>query len=302
MSSQIRGILFMASASAIIPVADGIAKVLSENHSALLVSSGRYFAASILLLPIAFMKHGRKALPPRHRLKPHIMRTILMVMAMTLFYVSIVTIDLATAVSAFFVGPIVGSVAAVFLLGEKMTKAKLVALGLGFVGAIIIARPGTAMSPGVLLALAAGVCYGFYLVSTRLRRNHAAAGAGLPERLRHAAPAAAGHPDMVGPIRLRDHATASHGCHLAGLPHADHQCLPPCGRHDARAALLCRADHLGHRRLCLVQAAARTHGLDRRGLRRSGRAGADLHAQAGFVSKKLTMRTDNTRRKGFRHE
>jgi drug/metabolite transporter (DMT)-like permease len=168
MSSQIRGILFMASASAIIPVADGIAKVLSENHSALLVSSGRYFAASILLLPIAFMKHGRKALPPRHRLKPHVMRTILMVMAMTLFYVSIVTIDLATAVSAFFVGPIVGSVAAVFLLGERMTKAKLVALGLGFAGAIIIARPGTAMSPGVLLALAAGVCYGFYLVSTRL--------------------------------------------------------------------------------------------------------------------------------------
>lgn len=168
MSSQIRGIVFMASSSAIIPVADGIAKVLSENHSALLVSSGRYFAASFLLLPIAFMKHRGSALPPRHRLKPHIMRTLLMVLAMTLFYVSIVTIDLATAVSAFFIGPVVGSVAALFMLGERMTKAKLIALGLGFVGAIIIARPGAAMSPGVLLALASGVCYGFYLVSTRL--------------------------------------------------------------------------------------------------------------------------------------
>lgn len=160
--------MLMASASAIIPVADGLAKVLSENHSALLVSSGRYFAASLLLLPIAFSRHGRLALPPRHRLKPHIVRTILMVLAMTLFYAAIVTIDLATAVSAFFVGPVVGSVAAVFLLGEKMTKAKLLALVLGFAGAIIIARPGAAMSPGVLLALAAGVCYGFYLVSTRL--------------------------------------------------------------------------------------------------------------------------------------
>jgi drug/metabolite transporter (DMT)-like permease len=168
MSSQIRGIVFMASASAIIPVADGIAKVLSENHSALLVSSGRYFAASFLLLPVAFLKHRGNALPPRHRLKPHIMRTLLMVVAMTLFYVSIVTIDLATAVSAFFVGPVVGSVAAMFMLGEKMTRAKLVALLLGFVGAITIARPGSAMSPGVLLALASGVCYGFYLVSTRL--------------------------------------------------------------------------------------------------------------------------------------
>ncbi|HZG27481.1 MAG TPA: DMT family transporter [Ensifer sp.] len=168
MSSQIRGIVFMATSSAIIPVADGIAKVLSENHSALLVSSGRYFAASFLLLPIAFMKHKGSALPPRHRLKPHIMRTLLMVLAMTLFYVSIVTIDLATAVSAFFIGPVVGSVTAVFMLGEKMTKAKLVALALGFAGAIIIARPGASMSPGVLLALASGVCYGFYLVSTRL--------------------------------------------------------------------------------------------------------------------------------------
>lgn len=168
MSSQIRGIVFMATSSAIIPVADGIAKVLSENHSALLVSSGRYFAASFLLLPIAFMKHKGSALPPRHRLKPHIMRTLLMVLAMTLFYVSIVTIDLATAVAAFFIGPVVASVAAVFMLREKMTRVKLAALALGFVGAIVIARPGTAMSPGVLLALAAGVCYGFYLVSTRL--------------------------------------------------------------------------------------------------------------------------------------
>ncbi len=168
MSSQIKGIAFMAMSSAIIPIADGIAKVLSENHSALLVSSGRYFAASFLLLPIALLKHKGSALPPRHRLKPHIMRTLLMVVAMTLFYVSIVTIDLATAVSAFFVGPVVGSVAAVFMLGEKMTRAKLVALVLGFAGAIIIAKPGTTMSPGVLLALASGVCYGFYLVSTRL--------------------------------------------------------------------------------------------------------------------------------------
>ncbi len=168
MSSQIKGIAFMAMSSAIIPVADGIAKVLSESHSALLVSSGRYFAASFLLLPIALLKHKGSALPPRHRLKPHIMRTLLMVVAMTLFYVSIVTIDLATAVSAFFVGPVVGSVAALFMLGEKMTRAKLVALVLGFAGAIIIAKPGTTMSPGVLLALASGVCYGFYLVSTRL--------------------------------------------------------------------------------------------------------------------------------------
>lgn len=168
MSSQIRGIMLMAMGSAIIPLADGIAKVLSENHSALLVSSGRYFAASLLLLPIAFLRHGRSALPPRHRLKPHIVRTILMVTAMTLFYAAIVTIDLATAVSAFFVGPIVASVTAVFLLGEKMTPSKITALALGFAGAIIIARPGADMSSGVLLALASGVCFGFYLVSTRL--------------------------------------------------------------------------------------------------------------------------------------
>lgn len=168
MSSQIRGILLMATGSAIIPIADGIAKALSEHHSALLVSSGRYFAASFLLLPIAFMKHGRNALPPRHRLKPHIVRTILMVTAMTLFYTAIVTIDLATAVSAFFIGPVVASLAAVFMVGEKMTPAKVLALLLGFAGAIIIARPGAAISPGILLALASGVCYGFYLVSTRV--------------------------------------------------------------------------------------------------------------------------------------
>lgn len=165
----------MALGSAIIPVADALAKILSENHSALLVSSGRYFAASLLLLPAAFLTKGREALPPRHRLKPHVVRTILMVTAMTLFYAAIVTIDLATAVSAFFIGPVVASLAAVLILGERMTRTKMIALVLGFAGAMIIAKPGASMSPGVLLALAAGVAYGFYLVSTRLASGQTSA-------------------------------------------------------------------------------------------------------------------------------
>mgnify|MGYP000211558044 CR=1 FL=1 len=175
MQKQVKGIVLMGLGSSIIPISDGFAKVLSESHSALLVSSGRYFAATALLVPFALARFGRSALPPTHRLMPHVLRTLFMVGSMTFYFMAIVTIDLATAVSAFFVGPIVGSLMAVIVLGERLTAPKVTALALGFAGAVIIARPGTAMSPGILLALLAGVCFGFYLVSTRAASGEATA-------------------------------------------------------------------------------------------------------------------------------
>jgi drug/metabolite transporter (DMT)-like permease len=118
------------------------------------------------VLPIAFARHGAHILPSE-RLGAHGLRTLFLVASMTLYFVAIAEVPLATAVSAFFVGPILAVVLAVFILKERLTIWKLLSLGLGFLGALVMLRPGAAIEPGLLYAFGSGFCFAFYMIATR---------------------------------------------------------------------------------------------------------------------------------------
>ncbi len=165
-SQPLKGVALMALAMLLIPVVDGIAKYLSADYSPLFLSWARYMVASTIVLPVAVILRGRHFLP-RERRKSHVARTVCLVAAMTLYFLSIARIPLATAVSAYFVGPIIAVALSAIVLKERLTRRKSVSLVLGFAGAIIILRPGTVIEPGILLALGAGLFFALYLVATR---------------------------------------------------------------------------------------------------------------------------------------
>ncbi|MFN0262827.1 DMT family transporter [Tepidamorphus sp. 3E244] len=159
-------IVLMAIAMLLIPGADGIAKHLSTDLSPLFISWARYLVASLLLAPVAFALKGRDALP-RGGYLPQVMRTVFLVSAMSLYFVAIATVPLATAISAFFIAPIAAAVLSVPLLGERLTGRKIAALVLGFLGVLLIVNPTSGFEPGLLLAIAAGILFACYMVATR---------------------------------------------------------------------------------------------------------------------------------------
>lgn len=165
-SRQATGILLMTAAMVSIPLVDGIAKYLTAAHSPLFVGWARYAVAGLIVLPIAFLRNGRQIFPTERRAS-HLLRTFFLVLSMTLYFLALARIPLATAISAFFIGPIVAVVLSIFVLKERMTWPKVASLTLGFIGAIIILRPGAALNPGILLAFGAGLCFGLYLIATR---------------------------------------------------------------------------------------------------------------------------------------
>lgn len=160
------GIGLMALAMLLIPLVDGLAKHLSQTHSPLYISWARYAVACLVVLPIALRLHGRAFLP-RRNIGSHLLRTIFLMAAMTLYFLAIARIPLATAVSAYFIGPIIAVLLAFFILKEPLTARKLVALGLGFAGAMFILRPGGDLDPGIVLAMGSGGCFALYLIATR---------------------------------------------------------------------------------------------------------------------------------------
>lgn len=165
-SRHTTGIILMAVAMLSIPLVDGFAKHLSASYSPLFISWARYAAASLIVLPFAALRHGTQLLPVERR-GAHALRTVFLVISMTLYFLAIARIPLATAISAFFVGPIIAVVLSVFVLKEKLTARKLLSLGLGFGGALVILKPGGTIDPGLLFAFGSGLCFALYMIATR---------------------------------------------------------------------------------------------------------------------------------------
>lgn len=168
MSDQMKGIILMALGCLSIPAVDSIAKLLAADYSPVFISFMRYFTAAAIVTPFAFAVSGKKIIPARNRLIPHIMRTVFIIGAMTFYYIAISTVELATAVSCFFIGPIIATVLSAFILNERMSWMKIASLVLGFAGALIVAQPTTGIQPGIIYALLTGLLFGFYLVATRM--------------------------------------------------------------------------------------------------------------------------------------
>lgn len=165
-SRSVQGVCLMAVAMLIIPSVDGIAKYLSSDHSPLFLSWARYAVASMVVLPIAFAARGRRVFP-RERLAAHVLRTVFLISAMTLYFLAISRIPLATAITAFFIGPVLSVALSVVILKERMTLWKGISLALGFVGALVILQPRGSTDPGLLLAFGAGAFFAFYMIATR---------------------------------------------------------------------------------------------------------------------------------------
>ncbi|WP_162262539.1 DMT family transporter [Bosea sp. Root483D1] len=165
------GVLLMAAAMLIIPTSDAIAKYLSGAHSPAFLSWVRYVAALGFILPVALFWRGQQpAAPlasPRRYWLSHILRTAFLVTAMTLYFVAITRIPLADALGAYFIAPIAATLLASITLRERLDRRKLLAVALGFVGAILVVRPGAETSADTLIALASGICMACYLVLTR---------------------------------------------------------------------------------------------------------------------------------------
>ena len=94
------------------------------------------------------------------RLPLHTLRNLAHFTGQNLWFYSLSLITLAQVFALEFTSPIWVVVLAFLFLGERLTRARVLAVGLGFLGAIAVARPGAGGDP-LGLALAAGSAIGF---------------------------------------------------------------------------------------------------------------------------------------------
>ncbi len=99
----------------------------------------------------------------------HLIRNISHFTGQNLWFYALTVIPLAQVFALEFTSPIWAIFLAAIVLGEKLTKIRLLTAALGFVGVLIITQPwSTSISPGVIAAALAAIGFAGSAVFTRL--------------------------------------------------------------------------------------------------------------------------------------
>lgn len=95
------------------------------------------------------------------RIGSHVFRNVVHFGGQTFWILGIALLPLATVAAIEFTTPIWGALLAVLFLGERMNPGRWAAFGLGFVGILVVLRPGlSVIELGAVIMLACTFCFG----------------------------------------------------------------------------------------------------------------------------------------------
>jgi drug/metabolite transporter (DMT)-like permease len=162
------GVGLMLAAMAMLPFIDVMAKILGQaGLPILIVVWARALFGALITLPFALRAAGTRAFRPA-RPWHQLIRTILLFTSTWFFFMSLTFLPMADALAIFFVNPLVIVILSALVLRETVDGQRWLAVLIGFLGTLIIIRPGMVeMNPGTLYALASGITLGTYFVMTR---------------------------------------------------------------------------------------------------------------------------------------
>ncbi|HEV2220223.1 MAG TPA: DMT family transporter [Casimicrobiaceae bacterium] len=146
---------------------DATAKYLVRDHSLLLVVWARYAGQMLVVTPFAWHRAGGRFWRTA-KLRLQLLRSLFLLLATLGFWGGLRYLPLAEASSITFLAPMIVVALSWPILRERATRARRLASVTGFVGILLLLRPGSpVMHPAVLLLLGAALSNALYQILTR---------------------------------------------------------------------------------------------------------------------------------------
>ncbi len=162
-----KAIVLNLSAWIILPFMDAIAKYLSSELSFFQITWARYFFTVFFTFPFMFLFFNH-LLKWTEKPKLQFYRGLSLFLANICFFYSISIISMAKALTLAFVAPLVTTSLSPFFLGEKLGLRRWSAVIVGFLGILIVIRPGIIeFNLASIAAIGTGFFYGIYIIITR---------------------------------------------------------------------------------------------------------------------------------------
>lgn len=164
---NVRGLLLIALAFFAFAAADTQAKFLTASFHPMQIVWTRQFGLLAGVLVLLLVK-GPSILKTRHP-GLQVLRGMLAVCSATAFIFALRYVPLADAVAVSFVAPFMVTIMGALILREKVDLHRWSAVTIGFIGTLIVIRPGLGvMHPAVFLVLAAAVAFALRQILSRV--------------------------------------------------------------------------------------------------------------------------------------
>lgn len=164
------GIRFVLVAMVAFAVQDGTSKYLAAEYPPQFFIMIRYWLFAVFVAVLAARRSGGLRAACRTRMPAlQVFRGVLLAVQIVIIVVSFDHLGLAETHAIFSLHPLLATLLAIPLLGERVGWHRLAAVSVGLAGVLVILRPGPELfSSGALIALTAAVMMSFYTVTTRL--------------------------------------------------------------------------------------------------------------------------------------
>ena len=170
------GIGFMLLAMLLFPILDVLAKKLGAQGQPIMQTVwSRMALGAALTFPLLARLEGLSGLTPK-AIPLNMLRGLAIISTTFFFFSAMKFQGIAETLSLYFIQPIIVTAAAPLLLGERVGPTRWIAVIAGFIGVIVIIRPGMmTMNPGAVLALASGASAAVVLLTSRILAAQASA-------------------------------------------------------------------------------------------------------------------------------
>lgn len=167
-TNNLRGIAFMMATTVVFALQDGLSKALAENHSPIFVTMWRYWAFGAVCLLLIWRSGGFRVAMRSGQPWLQVFRGVNLALEICVAILAFKLLGLANTHAIFVFGPLMVVALSGPLLGEKIGWRRWAAIGVGFLGMLLIIRPGSQpLGFGMGVGILGMVMFAFYGIATR---------------------------------------------------------------------------------------------------------------------------------------
>ena len=172
-ANPVFGILLMLAGFLMFTLLDAQTKVLVEaGYHPVFISWGRLTLQLFMIIPFILQAGGLPAMKTAHP-GPQAVRGIGLTIAGIAFVAGLEFLPLATMTAISFISPFIISILAVIFLREHVGRHRWAAIVVGFMGVLVVIRPGTeGFHPAALFAVLSALCWAISVIATRKVQGH----------------------------------------------------------------------------------------------------------------------------------
>lgn len=164
----LQAVLLIVGSTLCFSVVDAMFKYLTQRFPVPLLVWGRWTVQMLFIAAWLLPQVGVTGVLRTRKLTAQLFRGGVLIFSSVCFFSALKVMPLAEATAINYITPVVVTILAVVLLDERMTPIRVAFVIAGFVGMLLVVRPGTAMFQGTaLLALGSAWFYAMFQITTR---------------------------------------------------------------------------------------------------------------------------------------